>query len=233
MWLLVHIVTTAYPKSKFFLSSPENQNSLLFMPRKLPFCQMTFVRNLPALNTEETRGHTMKCLSVWDVTVQLGRELTTSDSSFPSQCHIRWNAQSRYPPNSTITRQRNTVRRVLPTMVSSRGKHIVPIPVLMTTRSWTLPLCLLTSQADHYSWIRLYHGLHCSPLLFPWLSITHETKPKFCGLVFSALHNFMPTCFLLHSPPPNLRQKCVCTRIHTHRVSALVRSSPHYTIKEL
>lgn len=97
MWLLVHIVTTAYPKSKFFLSSPENQNSLLFMPRKLPFCQMTFVRNLPALNTEETQGHTMKCLSVWDVTVQLGRELTTSDSSFPSQCHIRWNAQSRYP----------------------------------------------------------------------------------------------------------------------------------------
>lgn len=51
-------------------------------------------------------------------------------------------------------------------------------------------------------------------LLLPWLSISYEAKPKFCGLVFSALHNFMPTCFLLHSPPPNLGQKCVCVYVH-------------------
>lgn len=52
-----------------------------------------------------------------------------------------------------------------------------------------------------------------SLLLLQWFPITHEIKLQICGLVFSALHNLMPTCLLLHCPPPPPH---MCARMRTH-----------------
>lgn len=54
-------------------------------------------------------------------------------------------------------------------------------------------------------------------LLLQSFPITHEIKLQICGLVFSALHNLMPLCLCLHSPPAPPQMYAHMRTHHTQR----------------
>lgn len=139
-----------------------------------------------------------------------------SDSSFPSQCHMQWNAQSRHPTvqsPGTRTRHAESFAQWLVHTVSTLSLFSLPPragPFFFYVSSSPNLTSIAGSDSITVSTVPL--------LLFPWLSIIHETKPKFCGLVSNALHNLMPTCFLFHSPPSISGQVCICLNacMHAH-----------------
>lgn len=175
------------------------------MSRKLPLCQL-----YPSFNTPEIQDHTLR------QSFSLGHFRPAGEKNYNIEFFffIPVLYVVEYPtlqmPNSAITSI-----RVLCTVFGSHGEHTVP--VLFAVFSPQLPRAgpfscyifsppILTTVAESNSimvFTDSFQLLQCLP-------ITHEIKPKIYGLVFSALHNLMPTCLLLHSPLPS-PQMCVCT----------------------
>lgn len=216
MCLLVHIRTTAYlnPNSSSLLLEISTPLFLIYVKEITPLSTVSFIQH-----SRNTRSHTETVFLSGTFQTSWGEKLQHWILLFhPSAVCGRI-------PNIADAQQCNHQAekqgiRVLCTVFGSHGEHTVP--VLFAVFSPQLPRAgpfscyifsppILTTVAESNSimvFTDSFQLLQCLP-------ITHEIKPKIYGLVFSALHNLMPTCLLLHSPLPS-PQMCVCTHTCPH-----------------